>query len=113
MTSCIILNELLQYRVEIINVDDRGQRGSTDNVSGVVHPSNMEVRTATHSQHTDISFTSALQCTYVQYTNTTCTYIYTHVRTYTCMHIYITVYLEILAVKKFGDSLQVGLLQIF
>lgn len=30
-------------RVEIINVDNEGQRGSSENVADVVHPSNMEV----------------------------------------------------------------------
>ena len=32
-----------QHRVEIINVDDRNGRGSSDNLADVVHPSNMEV----------------------------------------------------------------------
>ena len=32
-----------QHRVEIINVDDRNGRGSSDNLADIVHPSNMEV----------------------------------------------------------------------
>ena len=38
-----------QCSVEIINVDDEGQGGSSENVIDVVHPSNMEVRCSHHA----------------------------------------------------------------